>query len=150
LSQSCSGGTSSIFKGTVARDFRHSFFSHQSTPPWTLIHGLKPFRAYGFVFAEIIASKVVKLGFSGVNDPDETEYEVLNSQFFCLKLRYGIGIFLYEIVLRDIPLQKMLWAQNDDLKFKRGHINYSWVNDPAEIRILSIFSANIRSYAKRL
>jgi hypothetical protein len=26
-------------------------------------------RAYGFVFAELIGSKVVKIGFRGVNDP---------------------------------------------------------------------------------
>jgi hypothetical protein len=31
-----------LFKGTVARDFRPSFFFHQSTPPRALIHGLKP------------------------------------------------------------------------------------------------------------
>jgi hypothetical protein len=56
----------SLLKGTVARDFRPSvFFINQ------------PHRfAYGFVFAEIIASKVIKICFSGVNDPAETENEV--------------------------------------------------------------------------
>jgi hypothetical protein len=29
-----------------------------------------------------------------------------------------MGIFPYEIVLRDIPIKKKLWAQNDDLKFE--------------------------------
>jgi hypothetical protein len=32
--------------------------------------------AFGFVFTEIIASKVVKIGFCGVNDPAEIENEV--------------------------------------------------------------------------
>jgi hypothetical protein len=32
--------------------------------------------AYGFVFAEIIASKVVKIFFRRVKDPTETENEV--------------------------------------------------------------------------
>jgi hypothetical protein len=31
---------------------------------------------FGFVFAESIASKVAKIGFSGVNDTSETENEV--------------------------------------------------------------------------
>jgi hypothetical protein len=30
------------------------------------------------------------------------------------------------------PIKK-LWAQNDDLKFQRCHINFSGVIDPAEI-----------------
>jgi hypothetical protein len=34
-----------------------------------------------------------------------------------------MGIFLYE---------KKLWAQNDDFKFQRGHINFNGVNDPAK------------------
>jgi hypothetical protein len=34
-----------------------------------------------------------------------------------LKLRYGMGIFPYEIVLWDLPFNKKLWAQNSDLKF---------------------------------
>jgi hypothetical protein len=42
--------------------------------------------AYGFVFAEKIASKVVKIGFSGVNDPAETENEVF---FVKVKIWYG-------------------------------------------------------------
>jgi hypothetical protein len=32
--------------------------------------------AFGFVFDEIIALKVVEIGFSGVNDPVETENEI--------------------------------------------------------------------------
>jgi hypothetical protein len=44
-----------------------------------------------------------------------------------------MGIFPYEIVLRDIPFLKKFWAQNDDLKFHRGHMNFSVVNDSAEI-----------------
>jgi hypothetical protein len=40
-----------------------------------MIHGLKPFRIW-LLFAEIIASKVVKIGFSGINDPAEAENEV--------------------------------------------------------------------------
>jgi hypothetical protein len=43
-----------------------------------------------------------------------------------------MGIFPYEIVLRDIPFLKKLWGQNDDFKFKRGHMNFSGVNYPAE------------------
>jgi hypothetical protein len=46
-----------------------------------------------------------------------------------------MGIFPYEIVLRDIPFTKKLWVQNDDFKFQRGHMNFSGVNDPGEIRI---------------
>jgi hypothetical protein len=30
-------------KGRVARDFRHSVFFHQSSPPKDLIQGLKPY-----------------------------------------------------------------------------------------------------------
>jgi hypothetical protein len=68
------------FKGTVARDLRPSGFFYQSTPLRALIHRLKRF-AYGFVFAQIIASKVVKIG-------NETENEVKYfPPFFCLKLR---------------------------------------------------------------
>jgi hypothetical protein len=48
-------------------------------------------------------------------------------------------IFLYEIVLRDIPFKKKLWAQSDDLKFQRGHINFSGVIEPAEIVSHQIF-----------
>jgi hypothetical protein len=33
-----------------------------------------------------------------------------------------MGIVPYEILLRDIPFLKQLWAQNDDLKFQRGHM----------------------------
>jgi hypothetical protein len=44
-----------------------------------------------------------------------------------------MGIFPYEIVLRDIPFKKKLRDQNDDLKFQRGHMNFSGVNGPAEI-----------------
>jgi hypothetical protein len=35
-----------------------------------------------------------------------------------------MGIFPYEIVLRDIPFRKKLWAQNN---------NFSGVNEPVEI-----------------
>jgi hypothetical protein len=68
-------------KGTLSRDFRLLVFFHQSTPPRALTHGPNRF-AYGFVFAEIIASKVAKISFSGVNDTAETENEVLNSPTF--------------------------------------------------------------------
>jgi hypothetical protein len=44
-----------------------------------------------------------------------------------------MGIFPYVIVLRDIPFKKKLWAQNGDFKFQRVHINFSGVNDLAEI-----------------
>jgi hypothetical protein len=44
-----------------------------------------------------------------------------------------MGIFPYEIVLRDIPFFKKVVGQNDDLKFQRDHINFSRVIDPAEI-----------------
>jgi hypothetical protein len=44
-----------------------------------------------------------------------------------------MGIFPYEIIWRDIPFKKKLWAQNDDLEFQQGHINFSGVNNPAEI-----------------
>jgi hypothetical protein len=33
-----------------------------------------------------------------------------------------MGTFPYEIVLRDIPYKKKLWAKNDDFKFQRGHM----------------------------
>jgi hypothetical protein len=42
-------------------------------------------------------------------------------QLFWLKLRYGMGIFPYEIILRDIPSKNKSWAKNEDLKFQRGH-----------------------------
>jgi hypothetical protein len=41
-------------------------------------------------------------------------------------------IFPYVIVLRDIPFKKVI-GPNDDLKFQRSHINFSGINDPAEI-----------------
>jgi hypothetical protein len=41
----------------------------------SLINRLNPF-ACGIVFAEIIASKVAKIGFNGVIDTAETENEV--------------------------------------------------------------------------
>jgi hypothetical protein len=44
-------------------------------------------------------------------------------QHFCLKFRNGVGIFPYEIVLRDIPFKDKLCAQNEDLKLQRGHIH---------------------------
>jgi hypothetical protein len=44
-----------------------------------------------------------------------------------------MGIFPYEIVLRDIPFNKKLWAQNEYLKWQRGDMNFSGVKDPAEI-----------------
>jgi hypothetical protein len=44
------------------------FFSSINPTYKTLIHGLKPFRMW-----LDIASKVVKIGFSGVIDPVETE-----------------------------------------------------------------------------
>jgi hypothetical protein len=40
-----------------------------------------------------------------------------------------MGIFMYEIVLLDIPFLKKLRAQDDGLKFQRGHINFSGVNE---------------------
>jgi hypothetical protein len=51
------------------------WFFHQSTPPRALTHRLNHF-AYAFLFTEIIASKVAKIGFSGVNDTNETKNEV--------------------------------------------------------------------------
>jgi hypothetical protein len=44
-----------------------------------------------------------------------------------------MGIFTYEIVLPDIPFKKMLRNRNEDLKFQRGHIHFSGVNDPGDI-----------------
>jgi hypothetical protein len=44
-----------------------------------------------------------------------------------------MGIFTYEIVLLYISFKKMLQTRNEDLSFQRGHINFSGVNDPAEI-----------------
>jgi hypothetical protein len=66
-----------ILKGTVSRNFLHSGFFYQSTPPRALIHGLKPFRAaHGFVFVEIIDLKIAKIGFRSLN-------ETAGSDFFC-------------------------------------------------------------------
>jgi hypothetical protein len=42
----------------------------------SLINRLNPFCVYDIVFAEIIASKVAKIGFSGVIDTAETGNEV--------------------------------------------------------------------------
>jgi hypothetical protein len=87
----------------------------------------------------MIASKVFKISFSGVNDPAEPKMKSrIPPTFFGLKLRYGMGIFPYEIVLRNIPFKKVV-GQNDYLKFKRGHMNFSVGNDLAEFRILSSF-----------
>jgi hypothetical protein len=61
-----------------------------------------------------------------------------------------MGKFPYGLVLLYILFFLKLWAQNDDLKFQCGHVNFSGVIDHAEIRILSIVSANIKPYAKRL
>jgi hypothetical protein len=53
--------------------------------------------AYGFVFAEIIASKVVKIGFSGFNDPTVIENEVqISKTFFLLEVK-----ILYDILLLE-------------------------------------------------
>jgi hypothetical protein len=63
----------------------HEIFDlfHQSTSYKSLINRLKPFGIYcSIVFAEITATKVVKIGFSGVNDPAEIENEVYNSPTF--------------------------------------------------------------------
>jgi hypothetical protein len=46
---------------------------------WKPILAKNPFNrsfAYGFYFAELIASKAVKIGFSRISDPAETENEV--------------------------------------------------------------------------
>jgi hypothetical protein len=63
-----------FFQNVVEMDLVTRFltlgFFHQSTPYRSLINRLKRF-AYDFVFAEIIASKVVKIGFSGANDHAE-------------------------------------------------------------------------------
>jgi hypothetical protein len=53
--------------------------------------------------------------------------------FFGLKLRYGMWIISYEIVLLDIPFKKKLRTHNEDLNIERVHINFSGANDPAEI-----------------
>jgi hypothetical protein len=50
-----------------------------------------------------------------------------------LKYRCGMRIFTYEIVLQNIPFQKMLRTRNEDCKFKWGHIHFSGVNDPADV-----------------
>jgi hypothetical protein len=57
---------------------------------------------------------------------------------FCLfKVKEWYGMFPYEIVLRDIPFKKKLWARNDDLKFQRGQWprwnRFEGINDPAKI-----------------
>jgi hypothetical protein len=57
-----------LFKGTVTRDFRPAVFSLN-----------------GFVFAEIIASKVVKIGFSGFNNHGENENGLVFRNCFCWK-----------------------------------------------------------------
>jgi transposase len=55
--------------------FDPPFFSSLNPTYWVLIHWLKRF-AYGFIFTELIALKVIKIGFSMVNDPAEMENEV--------------------------------------------------------------------------
>jgi hypothetical protein len=93
-----------------------SLFFHQSTSYRSLIIGF----AYGFVFAEVIASKVVKIAFSGVNDPLKPKIKYRIPHLFCLKYRYGTEIFTYEIVLLDIPFKKMMQTRNEDLKFRQS------------------------------
>jgi hypothetical protein len=93
-----------------------------------MIHGLRPFR----IWLRICQDKCF-----------ESRQKIksrIPPTFFWLMLRYGTRIFPCETVLRDIPFLK---------KFVNSGC-FSGVNDPAEIRILSIFSANIRPYAKRL
>jgi hypothetical protein len=41
-----------------------------------------------------------------------------------------MGIFPYEIALRDIPFKKRC---GPNLEFQRGHMNFSVFDDPAEI-----------------
>jgi hypothetical protein len=45
----------------------------------------------------------------------------------------------------DIALQKMLRTRNEELKFQRGHINFSRVKDPAEID-LAVSVTPLRSF----
>jgi hypothetical protein len=48
-----------------------------------------------------------------------------------------MGIFDYEIVLRDIPFIKKQWARKDNKKISAGSLtpwkSFSVVNDPTEI-----------------
>jgi hypothetical protein len=55
-------------KGTLLRDFRPSFFFHQTIPPGPLIYGLKPFR----IWLRICRDNQYYSSFSGVIDTAET------------------------------------------------------------------------------
>jgi hypothetical protein len=46
---------------------------------------------------------------------------------------YTVYGMRYEIVLLDIPFEKMLRTRNADLKFQRGQIHFSGVSDHAEL-----------------
>jgi hypothetical protein len=54
-------------KGTLTRDFPPLVFFHKSTPPRSLIHGLKHFE-YGFKFAKKIGYEIADFHQSCVND----------------------------------------------------------------------------------
>jgi hypothetical protein len=107
---------------------------HQSTPPRALIHWLKPFRIWLRIRRDNRFERRPNL-FQRGQWPRWNRKWSLKFPHFCLKyiIVYGMCIFLYETVLRDIPFLKKLWAQNEELKFHQGHIYFSGVNDPAEI-----------------
>jgi hypothetical protein len=99
--------------------------------------------AYGFLFAELIASKVVKIGFSKVNYPAETKNEEFPT-FFWLKVKYGMGIFPYETILRDIPFLKKVVGPKRRFDISAGS-HESQRNDPAEI-ISALKLTQLRSF----
>jgi hypothetical protein len=41
-------------------------------------------------------------------------------KLFCLKYRYGMGIFTNQIVLLDTPFKNILQTRTNDLKLQQG------------------------------
>jgi hypothetical protein len=78
-------------KETVARDFRPSVFFSSINPTYrALFHWLKPF-PYGFVFAEIFASKVVKSVSAGPMTPLNPKMKSRIPQLFLVKVKIWYG-----------------------------------------------------------
>jgi hypothetical protein len=123
-------------KGTVSWYFRLLFF-HQSIPYLSqLINRLKPFHIWLCVHRDISFKRHQNRFQRGPGLRWKQKWSLEFPNFFFVESigkRFGIRIVTYEIVLQDIPFSKKLRTRNKDLKCQRGHINFSGVNDPAEI-----------------
>jgi hypothetical protein len=121
-----------VVKGTVSENPTLGCF-HQSTPYWSLINRLKPFRIWLRIRRDNRFESRQNRFQRGHWPCWNWKWSLAFPNFFCLKYLYGMGIFPYEIVMLDIPFKKCCRPKTKIWNFSGVIYISAGLNDPAEI-----------------